>query len=101
MENAEVLQSWLPTFDSLTLNKAYNVSMLKTDESAIACDLGNGSQCLSTTLVWKYPGGALMLTGKYMLLIIKANIVVITHVIAYLSHTYGMQISKRLWGWAL
>lgn len=42
-----------------------------------------------------------MLTGKYMLLIIKANIVVITHVIAYLSHTYGMQISKRLWGWAL
>lgn len=33
-----------------------------------------------------------MLTGNYMLLIIKANIVVIAHVIAYVSHTYGMQI---------
>lgn len=49
MENAEVLQSWLPTFDSFTLNKAYNVPMVKTDESAIACDLGSESQCLSTT----------------------------------------------------
>lgn len=50
MENAEVLQSWLPAFDSFTLNKAYKVSTVKTDESAIACDLGNGSQCLSATL---------------------------------------------------
>ncbi len=50
MENAEVLQSWLPTFDSFTLNKAYNVSTVKTHESAIACDLSNGSQCLSTSL---------------------------------------------------
>lgn len=48
-KNATVLQSWLPAFDSFTLNKAYNVPTMKTHESANAYDIGNINQSLSTS----------------------------------------------------